>query len=164
MDGILARYYAERRAYIAGGAVISVMLALLVLVLFAKLDREKRAERELRESEARYRALSDLSADSYWEQDERYRFTMILPGQSFKSVVQHQSMLGKTRWELPHTAMTDEDWRAHREGLDRHEKFRDLLLKGGEAEGRLVFINVRGDPLLGSWGGVKGDRGPAKEK
>ena len=41
-------------------------------------DREaerEHAERALRESEARFRDLTELSSDWYWEQDEELRFT-----------------------------------------------------------------------------------------
>ena len=32
---------------------------------------------ELRESEARYRSLTELASDWYWEQDENLRFTRV---------------------------------------------------------------------------------------
>jgi diguanylate cyclase (GGDEF)-like protein/PAS domain S-box-containing protein len=163
VDAVLARYYEERRVYVAGGALISVVLVSLVLILFARLEREEQAERRLRESEARYRALSDLSADAYWEQDAQYRFTMIRPGQSSEPAALRQDMLGKAAWDLPHVGMTDEDWRAHREVLDRHQAFRDLVLKLLDADGRLVFVSLSGHAVFDGSGVFKGYRGVVKD-
>src|SRR5438045_1511006 len=36
---------------------------------------QRKAEAALRESEARFRSLTELSSDLYWEQDDQYRFT-----------------------------------------------------------------------------------------
>ena len=38
------------------------------------------ADKSLRESEARFRELTELSADWYWEQDEKFRFTQMSGG------------------------------------------------------------------------------------
>src|SRR5690606_12041542 len=39
------------------------------------ISERKQAEQRLYESEARFRSLTDLSSDWYWEQDEQFRYT-----------------------------------------------------------------------------------------
>ena len=48
------------------------------------------------ESEARFRAIAELSGDWYWEQDASHRFTWaFVRGDSTEAV---SSIIGKTRW------------------------------------------------------------------
>src|SRR5438874_12587065 len=82
----------------------------------------------LRESEARFRSLTGLSSDWYWEQDENFRFTQMT--QAVKDAAERGplSSIGKTRWELPALNMTEADWAAHRALLEAHQPFYDLQL------------------------------------
>jgi len=62
------------------------------------ITQRKDAESFLRESEARFRSLTELSSDWYWEQDSEFKFT--------KVETQHPNpllnlMLGKSRWDGP---------------------------------------------------------------
>ena len=54
----------------------------------------------LRESEARFRALTELSSDWYWEQDENLRFTYLSTQANELTGYSSESSIGKTRWEL----------------------------------------------------------------
>src|SRR6185503_9744566 len=59
-------------------------------------------EARLRESEARFRSLTELSSDWYWEQDEHYRFTKFegagMPGAKYDAT---SVLLGRTAREIP---------------------------------------------------------------
>jgi PAS domain-containing protein len=70
---------------------------------------------ELRESEVRFRSLSALSADVYWEQDEQLRFTSFSEAgsQEFEPG-RLDSLLGTKRWESEYINMTQADRAAHR--------------------------------------------------
>ena len=68
-------------------------------------DREiaelRRTQQQLRLSEARFRALTELSADWFWEQDENFRFVEIDAGGRYPlGIPPADHILGKTRWEL----------------------------------------------------------------
>ena len=54
---------------------------------------------ELRESEARFRRLTELSSDWYWEQDAQHRFTRISKGVMEITGRDESSFIGKTRCE-----------------------------------------------------------------
>ena len=89
---------------------------------------EDRRISDLHESEERFRRLSALSADAYWEQDEQLRFTSfsdstsraIEPGRA-------EYLLGKRRWEVHYVNMSEADWAAHRALLEARQPFREQI-------------------------------------
>jgi diguanylate cyclase (GGDEF)-like protein/PAS domain S-box-containing protein len=163
LDVALEPYYEQRRIYLTTGAVVSLVLVLLLIATFGRIRREERADAELRENESRYRALTDLSADSYWEQDPEHRFTLIKPNLASGPIVKNQRWLGKRPWEVPNLAMADDEWRPYRERIEQRLPFRDFLMKVLNAEGKPIYISASGYPLLGSDGSFHGYRGIAKD-
>jgi len=133
-----------------------------VAVARGATDR-KQTENALRESEARFRGLSALSADVYWEQDEQFRFksfsgaglTEFEPGRTSR-------LLGTTRWEADYINMTPADWAAHRVLLDSRQSFRDLELCRYGAGDRKCWIRVSGAPVFDASGAFQGYRGIAR--
>ena len=85
------------------------------------------AERAVRESEARFRALTNLSSDWYWELDAEYRFTR-LEGRNVAGGDPglQQRLIGQPRWD---TGLEVEGgWDAHRAVLDARQPFHDVLM------------------------------------
>jgi PAS domain S-box-containing protein len=126
-------------------------------------DREiaelRRVQRELRESEARFRALTELSADWFWEQDENFRFVAIDGGSRYPlGIPPTTHILGRTRWELEHTEVPPGGWEAHRRMLERHEPFRDFELTRRDADGRPRLMSLTGEPIFdeGRFTGYRG--------
>lgn len=122
----------------------------------------KDVEARLRESEARFRDLAELSSDWYWEQDEHYRFTDIAP----KIEALHLDAgehIGKTRWELPVLGITDDEWHAHKRQLIAQESFSDLVYQRYDALGRLRTITESGRPVFDESGAFKGYRGTGRD-
>jgi len=78
----------------------------------------------LQESEARFRALTELSSDWYWEQDAEYRFTRFHGAIQAGRNKTGQHSIGKTRWENGALNMTEAAWAAHRAVLDARQEFR----------------------------------------
>lgn len=122
-------------------------------------DRDKIVS-ELHQSEERFRRLSDLSADAYWEQDEELRFTSFSDGTS-RAIEpgRAEHLLGKKRWELEHVNMSAAHWAAHRALLEARQPFRELELCRYDAAGRKVWIRVSGEPVFDASGLFKGYRG-----
>jgi PAS domain S-box-containing protein len=63
----------------------------------------RRTQEALRESEERFRSLVELSADWFWEQDARFRFTIVSNG-ALKAGVRIASHIGRCIWEIPDIA------------------------------------------------------------
>jgi diguanylate cyclase (GGDEF)-like protein/PAS domain S-box-containing protein len=152
--------------FLIAGAIISLLLFATVWTLTSTRLRAEALAREmtrdLRESEARFRALTELSSDWYWEQDENYRFTSQSGGGLGWSKAAIGNTLGKTRWELPGAGMTEEDWDAHRAVLDARKPFTNLTFKREDA-GVMHHISVSGVPLFDADGTFKGYRGIGRD-
>ena len=74
---------------------------------------QRQAEAALRESEARFRSLTELSSDLYWEQDDQYRFTSLSGTGSERFKELGFDFIGKKRWEQDYLNMSAVDWSAH---------------------------------------------------
>ena len=62
--------------------------------------QRKRAEEVLRESEARFRSLIELSSDIYWEQDDQFCFTVMTGTELGSRDVRDFPLFGKRRWDI----------------------------------------------------------------
>jgi diguanylate cyclase (GGDEF)-like protein/PAS domain S-box-containing protein len=123
--------------------------------------QRKQAEEVLRKSEERFRSLTQLSYDVYWEQDEQYRFTS-LNGPDWMKTAQSK-LLGATRWEQNYLNITPEGWAAHIAVLDAREPFHDLELCRLDQRGERVWISVSGEPMFDESGAFRGYRGVGKD-
>ncbi len=128
-----------------------------------EFTQRKLAETQLEESEARFRSLTDLSSDWYWEIDEQFRFTNFVGYRDGKSILTQEASLGKTRWELGALNLGEEDWEAHRRLLEAHRPFRDLELQRLDAQGQSYWIAVSGIPIFDKEGQFRGYRGIGRD-
>jgi diguanylate cyclase (GGDEF)-like protein/PAS domain S-box-containing protein len=117
--------------------------------------KRKQAEQVLRESEARFRALTDLSSDWYWEVDAEFRFTRI-EGRHVEGgeTVAGEDVLGKRRWETGLDIEAPLSWEAHRVQLGQNRAFRD---------GERRYISVSGEPIHDHQGAFFGYRGVGRD-
>src|SRR3954468_17413604 len=106
-----------------------------------------KAEQALRESEERFRSLTELSSDWYWEQDAELRFVATMGTTEARGGISPESHIGKQRWELPNTEIIGQTWEEHRALLDTRQPFYDLLLKRGDAGNEFRYVSVSGRPI-----------------
>src|SRR5579871_4884378 len=64
--------------------------------------------RSLRESETRFRGLTELSSDWYWEQDAELRFVATGGSSDARGGITPAAHIGKQRWELPGTDVVNQ--------------------------------------------------------
>ena len=121
------------------------------------------AEGVLRESEERFRSLTALSSDWYWEQDDQYRFIASSGNATQDRPVTSQQAHGKARWEMGYDNMTGADWAAHRVTLDARLPFQDLELTRTDEAGNTIYVSTSGQPVFGDDGKFKGYRGVGKD-
>jgi diguanylate cyclase (GGDEF)-like protein/PAS domain S-box-containing protein len=118
--------------------------------------------RALHESETRFRALTEMSSDFYWESDAEHRLTErggAARKSSTVSVFRQGAQIGKRRWEVPYLSPDEAGWRAHRADLDAHRPFRDFELSRLGTDGTERFISISGDPVFDASGRFTGYRG-----
>jgi len=128
------------------------------------LTGQLRAAHELRHSEARFRALTELSADWFWEQDENFRFVEIDAGGRYPlEIPPAATILGKTRWDVEGSEPADGNWDPHRAQLQRHEPFRDFELRRRAADGTERILSIAGSPVFDAKGGFTGYRGVGRD-
>ena len=114
--------------------------------------------RKLRESEARFRSLTEMSSDFYWETDTGHRIVRANASKHHKQV-EGSARHGKTRWEIPHLSPDEAGWQAHRAALDARLPFRNFELSRRGADGTERFVSISGDPVIDASGRFMGYRG-----
>jgi diguanylate cyclase (GGDEF)-like protein/PAS domain S-box-containing protein len=113
----------------------------------------------LRESEARFRGLTQLIADVYWEQDAELRFT----GFGHRNALQDralgaQSPVGKRLWDIDYVNMGAADWARHRALMQAEQPFQGVELCR-IVEGRQIWMSLSGTPVFDEAGRFQGYRG-----
>ncbi|HKB62787.1 MAG TPA: ATP-binding protein, partial [Burkholderiales bacterium] len=117
------------------------------------------AERELREGEARFRSLTALSSDWYWEQDEQFRITSMSSRFLERTGIDPALYIGRKRWEQPALNLTESDWERHRAQLERHEPFFDFEIERPGPDGTSVWLSLSGEAVFDEGRRFRGYRG-----
>ncbi|MFC7516518.1 PAS domain S-box protein [Herbaspirillum sp. GCM10030257] len=120
-------------------------------------------ETALRESEERFRDLTRVSSDWYWEQDNRYRFIQINGDVFGKTGMVADHYLGKTLWELPFDNVSRDQWIEHQSLLAEGRPFHELVLRLPGKDGAARYLSISGLPVKDSEGRVVGYRGIGKD-
>ena len=124
--------------------------------------QRKQAEEALRESEVRFRNLTELSSDWYWEQDTDFRFTRFegLRGTG-NAGSPRLDYLGKQHWE---TGLEVEGgWESHRALLQAHGPFRDIVMYRLIGPGSPRYFVMSGEPMFDREGRFAGYRGLTRD-
>ena len=106
------------------------------------------AERDLRQSEARFRSLTGLSSDWYWEQDEEFRLTFLSSRFVERTGIDPAPFIGRKRWEETAPNLTESDWARHKAQLERHEPFFDFEMERVGPDGNSVWLSITGEPVF----------------
>jgi len=123
----------------------------------------KNAERQLQESEQRFRDFAEVSADWYWEIDAEGRLVWrsenvrLAPDRSFKDVE------GLTREEIAGDAMVEEQWEPYRRALRERSAFKDFECRYPMSGGRIRTALLSGKPMFDEAGQYIGHRGVASD-
>ena len=144
---------------------------LVVRFLYKKLDNyNKHLEQEvldrtaeLRESEARYRSLTELASDWYWEQDENMKFTKVsgpvlemlgikVDGLLEDSSVMEESNSKKVLWNAQEREILQSK-------INAREPFLDLIFSRENADGSKQRFQVSGEPMFDGRSRFRGYRG-----
>jgi diguanylate cyclase (GGDEF)-like protein/PAS domain S-box-containing protein len=127
------------------------------------ITSQKEALDRLQESEARFRSLTELSSDWYWEQDAGFRFVRFDGSPKNASALPTQDYLGKTPWEFDARGVSEEAWSRHRAQIEAHEVFHDFETQRRRADGSWMWITLNGAPMFDALGEFKGYRGTGRD-
>ena len=114
------------------------------------------------DSEARFRAMTALSSDWYWEMDGDLRFTSVQAGGA-ANAADTADLIGRTLWDSSQEPVQPASWEELRALLSQQLPFREVLLRRrGHAGDPPQFSLVSGDPVLDATGRFVGYRGIGK--
>jgi PAS domain S-box-containing protein len=128
-----------------------------------QLMARRQAEAATRESEARFRSLTELSSDWYWEQDADLRFTAMSKSVSGAIGIEPELFLGKQRWDVEMVGISAGNLAAHRADLAERKSFHDLEYGRRGANGAVHYVSVSGKPIVDEQGVFRGYRGVGKD-
>jgi len=128
-----------------------------------EITHEYQARVALEESEQRFRAMTTLSSDWYWEIDTEFRFTRLDINQVDTSISGADTVIGKTRQELGYLSVTQEDWVQHLACMTRHEAFHNFEFQVPASDGRIVWHSISGEPMFDRQGVFRGYRGIGRD-
>ena len=111
----------------------------------------------LAQSEQRFRDLTELSSDFFWEQDAGFRFVQLteIGGSDGPAPVG----LGTRPWNNPNSLLDAAAWVEHRAILEEHLPFRDFENPVLAPDGRVLWRSINGKPLFAADGSFIGYRG-----
>ncbi|MDO6384961.1 MULTISPECIES: ATP-binding protein [unclassified Uliginosibacterium] len=121
------------------------------------------AEQALRDSEGRFRSLSDMSSDFFWEQNELCQYTAFSGQRAGDLLARNVLSLGIRAWENPRISGYREEWQAHRRTVEAHQAFRDFEFALLLPDNKVIHLLASGEPILGLKGEFRGYRGTAKD-
>ena len=133
------------------------------LSIVQDISERRQIEQELLESEARFRSLTALSSDWFWQTDAEHRFVNTPSRVTQITGLTANAYVGRRRWEVPGLQPLSGDWSEHWGVLERRETYRDLVLVQKRAGAPDVYLQISGEPVYDAGGRFQGYRGTAKD-
>ena len=125
-----------------------------------KLDHYHEA---LQESEGRFKSFAETASDWFWELDQEFRIVYMSEGFSDATDSDIHWTLGKTREQLAAPEMDPEALRRHVENLKAHRPFEGFHYSYHTPEGRLINVEINGQPVFDTNGVFTGYRGTSRD-
>ncbi|MEO7391804.1 MAG: response regulator [Ramlibacter sp.] len=117
---------------------------------------------ELRESEARYRSLTELASDWYWEQDEHGVFTKV-SGPVLEMLGLRVGAFASNDVQAPVSGWNEAERAELQAAIAARRPFLDFSFSRTNADGSLQKFQVSGEPMFGPACQLLGYRGIGME-
>ena len=137
--------------------------AVLMNGFVTDITERKSSEERLRQGEARFRALTELSSDWYWQQNERFEFIQVTGNLAAVNVLPAEQYSRKTRWDSGALGVSQAQWASHRAMLTAHEVFHDFEMQRVRADGTLMWASISGTPMFDAGGKFIGYQGIGRD-
>lgn len=144
--------------------MLEVRLLYKQLENYNKVLEQTVAERtaELRESEARFRRLTELASDWYWEQDEKGNFTKVYGPVLDMLGITVDNLLGESK-ETAGARWNDAEYAVFKANIEARRPFIDFVYSRTRSDGSQQYLMVSGEPMFDSSGRFIGYRGIGKD-
>src|SRR5687767_2178030 len=126
----------------------------------------RRRERQLRDSRTealRFRGLTELSADWFWETDSEHRIVWLSGGAPVATFFGQTPTYGKRIWDIPGVEVEAGALLAHREQLEARQSFFDLEIARVDERGARQVHIISGQSRLDAAGHFLGYRGVGRD-
>ena len=154
-----------RRWFIACAVRFSNAGARHTVVSHTDITGRKESELAAREAEARFRSLTEMSSDFFWETDREHRLTRrsVRAAEAIPLLAGIEVQPGMRPWEIPGLAPGGGSWQAYQSMLDARQAFRDADVSLACANALPRFLSVSGEPVYGDDGAFAGYRGVGRD-
>lgn len=144
---------------------IAAVVGVFVFFLFhGAVEGREHAGIALRESEERFRSLTSLSADWFWETDAENRLGWISGGQQVLKLFGAEFAYGRRFWEIPGIVVYGTTLDVHLADLAARRPFHDLeLRRPGKTGGGSEYHLISGEPRQDASGRFIGYRGVGRD-
>ena len=119
-------------------------------------------QESLRESEARWRSLTHLSADLYWEMDAAFCFAKF-EGRGTSDMQYMSNLLGKNSRALQDAQSMPADFEKQQALMDAHQSFHEMELRLSNGNEGWVWVSISGEPKYDVDGRFAGYRGVMRD-
>ena len=133
------------------------------IVHVSDITKRLESEAKTRENEERYRALTELSSDWYWEQDEDSRITLLSTPKSGTYGADLGAFLGKTRREVPDVVYAESRLAALEAMIEARQPFLDFDIDRTYRDGPTRNVQLSGEPKFDASGRFAGYRGIGRD-
>ncbi|HEX7052545.1 MAG TPA: EAL domain-containing protein [Burkholderiales bacterium] len=141
----------------------AICCAIVYLVMHLVSRRRERLLREARAAEARFRSLTELSADWFWETDREHRISWLSGGGPVATLFGGTPTFGKRFWEIPNMEVDGRALEALLERLGSELPFFDLEIARSDERGARVVHIISGQSRKDAHGNFLGYRGVGRD-
>ncbi|HEX4928400.1 MAG TPA: EAL domain-containing protein [Burkholderiales bacterium] len=141
----------------------AICCAIVYLVMHLVSRRRERLLAEARAAEARFRGLTELSADWFWETDAEQRITWLSGGGPVATLFGGTATYGKRFWEIPRMEVDKAALAALLERLGSELPFFDLEIARTDERGARVVHIISGQSRKDAHGRFLGYRGVGRD-
>jgi diguanylate cyclase (GGDEF)-like protein len=114
---------------------------------------------QLSRSEAKFRDLSQISSDWFWETDTEHKLSFISESAISELGSWIRVSVGHARWDLTDSSLPGVDWKVFRQTMDEHKPFNEFVYTRIDPDGNLIYLSIGGRPLFDDHGKFQGYRG-----
>jgi diguanylate cyclase (GGDEF)-like protein/PAS domain S-box-containing protein len=145
--------------------LLLVLLAsgIVYLVMHVLSRRASSQLHALQDSEARFRGLTELSADWFWETDAEHRLTWISGGAPVATFFGGTPTYGRRFWDIPGVEVDRRALEALQEGLGERQPFFDLEIARSDNRGARQIHIISGQSRKDAAGRFLGYRGVGRD-